>query len=157
MFAFDLLVGHILCPSRLSFCFACYLYSFLKRSKLVWVVRAVFVVVCDSKQKTCLMKYSLECMLQTVDVILILLQHYAKFVWHVLVLWSFCSVIVFIDLVVACCFFLKIPQFACIDRYCLMWLIAVTVQTFTPCEVTALRSCHAASVVCFFTIDLRRS
>ena len=73
---------------------------FLKRSKLVWAVTAVVVLVCDYKQKTWSMKYSWECMWQTVDVVLLWLQHYAKFVWHVLVLLSFCSMLGFINLCV---------------------------------------------------------
>ena len=73
---------------------------FLKRSKLVWAVTAVFVLVCDYKQKTWSMKYSWECMWQTVDMVLLWLQHYAKFVWHVLVPLSFCSMLGFISLCV---------------------------------------------------------
>ena len=106
---------------------AALLYFFLKRSKLAWFVRTVFLMLCVSKQKTCLMKYSLECMWQSVDVMLISLQHYAKFVWRVLVLliflyharfhWSLCNMVLV---------FLDDSQFACVERYCLMCNWSIT-------------------------------
>ena len=102
-FAFDLLVCYILCLSRLAFCFA--IFFFLKRFKLAWFVRAVFVMLCDSKRKTCLMKYSFEYMWQSVDVNPISLLNWTKSVMRVLVLWTFCSMLVFIDLCLTCCFF----------------------------------------------------
>ena len=129
MFAFDLLVCYILCLARLAFCFSIFL--FLKPVKLAWMVRAVFVMLCDSKRKKCLMNYSFEYMWQSVDVNPISLLSCTKSVMRVLVLWSFCSMLVFIDLCVTCCFF----SFW-IFTICLRWQILLDV----------VDSCYSANV-----------